>query len=41
MGHLRIRANEFWYKQTDRRLKEEFINGMNDVDTIAIIRELT
>ena len=30
MGHLRIKANECNYKEHDRWLKEQFINGIND-----------
>ena len=42
MGHLRIKGNEFGYKEKDRRLKELFGNDINVDDMIAeIIRELT
>ena len=30
MGYLRLKANECEYKEKDRRLKEQFINGIND-----------
>ena len=29
MGHLNIKINECKYKETDRRLKVTFINGIN------------
>ena len=32
MGHLRIKANKFGYKEKDKRLKEQFINSLNDAD---------
>ena len=35
MGCFRIRANEFGYKEKDRRLKEQFINGINDDDMMT------
>ena len=42
MGHLRIKGKHCSYKEKDRRLKEHFINGINDVDMMTkIIRELT
>ena len=42
MGHLGIKANKCEYKERDRRLKEQFINGINDDDMITEnIRELT
>ena len=42
MGHLRIKANECKYKERDRRLKEQFINGINDDDMMTeIISELS
>ena len=42
MGHLRIKASKYDYKEKDRRLKEQFINGINDEDMMTeIIRELT
>ena len=41
-GHLRIKANEYGYKEKDRKLKEQFIDGINDNDMMTeIIRELT
>ena len=42
MGHLRIKVNEHNYQKLDRRLKEQFINGINDKAlTSEIIKELT
>ena len=35
MGHLRMKANEGWYKEKDRRLKEQFINDINDDDMMT------
>ena len=36
------KANKFWYKEKDRRLKVQFINGINDNDMgIEKIGELT
>ena len=41
MGHLRIKANEYRYKEKDRRLKEQFINGINNEDKMTELpREL-
>ena len=41
MGHLRIKANECCYKEKDRKLKEQFINGMNDDDMMTkVIRKV-
>ena len=41
MGHLRINANEYSYKDHDRQLKEQFLNGINDEMVMAeIIRQL-
>ena len=37
MGNLRIKANECVYKDKDRRIKEQFINSMNDDDMMAEI----
>ena len=37
IGHLRVRANECEYKEEDRRLKEQFINGINDDDLVTEI----
>ena len=42
IGHLRITASKCGYKGKDRRLKEQFINGINDGDMMTkIIGELT
>ena len=42
MGHLRIKSIECSYKEKDWKLKEQFINGINDNDMVTeIIRELT
>ena len=42
MDHLRIKANKYEYKEEGRRLKEQFINCINDGDLITeIISELT
>ena len=42
MSHLRIKANECNYKEHDRPLKEQFINGINDeMMTAKILKELT
>ena len=42
MGCLRVKANEYKYERKDTRLKEQFINGINDDDMMTkIIRELT
>ena len=30
VGYLRMKANEYEYKEKDRRLKEQFINGIKD-----------
>ena len=38
-GSLRIKTNECEYKDTDRRLKEQFINGINGDDTMTKIIE--
>ena len=41
MSHLRIKANESGNKGKDKRLKEQFINSINDNDMMTeIIREL-
>ena len=41
-GLLQIKANEYDYKEKDRMLKEQLINGINDHDMITeIIIELT
>ena len=42
MGHFRIRVNECEYKEKDRRLEGQFINGINyDNMMTEIIQELT
>ena len=42
MGYLRIKANKHGYKDKDIRLKEQFINGINDHDMMTeIMKELT
>ena len=41
MGCLRMKTNESNYKEKDRRLKEQFINGINDEMMTEIIGELT
>ena len=42
MGHLRIKTNKCGYQQEDRRLKEQFINGIKHEDVMAeIMRDLT
>ena len=42
MGKLRIKTGECIYKETNRILKEQFINGLNDNSmTREIIKELT
>ena len=41
MGRLRIKATEYKYKENDRRLKQQFTNGINNEVIIAeIIKEL-
>ena len=37
IGHQRVKANECVYGESDRKSKEQFINGNND-DMTAIIR---
>ena len=37
MGYLRFKANECSYKEKDRRLKEQFINGVSDKEMMAEI----
>ena len=37
MGHLRVKTNEFEYKERERRQKEQFINGINDNDMMSEI----
>ena len=40
MGHLRGKVNEFEFRENNRRLKEQFINGINDDGMVTkIIRE--
>ena len=42
MGRLQLAAVECNYKEIDRKLKEEFIHGLNDTQmSIEIICELT
>ena len=42
MFYLRIQVNEFDCKEKDRRLKEQFINGINNDNIMTeLIRELT
>ena len=41
MGCLRIKANKSGYKEKNRRLKEQFLNDINDDMVTKIIRELT
>ena len=40
MGLLKTKAKESGYKEKDRRLKEQFINGINDDNIAEIIGEL-
>ena len=38
---LRIKVNECEYKERDRRLKEQFINGIKDEDIMTeVTREM-
>ena len=37
IGYLKVKANEFRYKKEDKRLKEQFINSINDGDMIPDI----
>ena len=40
MGCLRVKANECEYKRRDRRLKEQFMNGISNDDMMTeIIKE--
>ena len=42
MDHLRVKADECGYKQRYRKLKEQFINGINNDEKMTeIIKELT
>ena len=41
MGHLRIKSDKCGFKEKDRRLKEQFINGINDDMMTKIMWELT
>ena len=43
MGHLRMKADECGYKGKERRLKEQFINDIDDYDDMMtnLIQELT
>ena len=38
MGHMSVKANECEYKE--RKLKEQFINGINDYMMVEIKKEL-
>ena len=37
MGHYRIKANVCEYKERDRTLKEQFINGINNCEMMTEI----
>ena len=37
MGHCKIKANDCGYKEKDRRLKQQFINGICDDNMMAEI----
>ena len=42
MDCLRVKVNQCEYKEKDSRLKEQFINGINDIYMVTkIVRELT
>ena len=42
MGNLRVKADEYEYKERDRRIKDQFINGINDDEImIEIIKGVT
>ena len=41
MGMLRVKAAECRYKETDRLVKEQFINKLNGVIMITETREFT
>ena len=42
MGRLRMEVAEYNYKEVHRKLKQQFIHGLNDDDTlIEIIYKLT
>ena len=41
MGYLRIKGSECSYKEKDRRLKEQFINGINVDNMITERKEAT
>ena len=42
LGRLQLKATEFKYEKIDKKLKEQFINGIkNQTVTAEIIRELT
>ena len=42
IGHLRIKGNHCGYKEKDRGLKGQFVNGINDDNTMAeVMNELT
>ena len=38
IGCLRVKANECEYKEKDRRLKEQFINGINNYDMMKLYK---
>ena len=41
MENIKLKANKLGYKERDRRLKEQFINGISDKESMTeIIREL-
>ena len=41
-GQIRVKGNEYKYKQRDRRLREQFINGINhQVMTEGMAKEFT
>ena len=42
MGYIRIKTNECKYKEKDRRLKEQFIYGINYIEMVReIIHKLS
>ena len=41
LGNLRVNVNEWEYKEKDKRLKEQFFDGIKDDMVIEIIKELT
>ena len=41
MGRLKVKAAEYNFKENNRCLKEQFINGINDITmTVEVIKEL-